>query len=98
MDSNTVNSGPQKRLTLADTSAVACSQCGFDQFMANFKIRKLSRFITGEAEDSYQPIEVMNCIQCGSILYEVLPTQLQALFLKDAQSSKQPVSKDETKA
>ena len=73
---------------LADTEPVKCA-CGFGQFMVNYMMRRVSPILTGEPLPRYMPIQVMNCLQCGKILYEALDPQLQALLLMEIKAERQ---------
>lgn len=81
------------RITMADSQAVECSNCGFDRFMPTYKMRRFSKVLTGESEDSYANIQVMACVNCGQPNYSALPVAVQALFLKELQEED-----DETEA
>lgn len=39
--------------------------------------KKLSRLVTGQAQDSIIPIEMYLCTQCGKALQELLPLELR---------------------
>jgi hypothetical protein len=65
-----------KMIPLEQTSEVRC-ECGGSTFSPAIKIRKISRLITGEAQDTIQPVEVFLCIECGEPLEEFLPEALK---------------------
>ena len=66
-----------KMIPLEQTSAVKC-KCGGETFSPAIKLRRISRLITGAAEDAMQPIEVFLCIDCGEPLDELLPEGLKS--------------------
>ena len=70
-----------KMIPLEQTSAVKC-ECGGETFSPAIKLRRISRLVTGAAEDALQPIEVFLCIECGEPLQEFLPEALKNKKLK----------------
>jgi len=84
---------PPKQITLADTTAVLCPHCEGDQFMETVMLRKVSRILTGDASDSYQHVEVLNCVKCGKMLLETLHPQIQALLLKEIKDAEDGIEK-----
>jgi hypothetical protein len=65
-----------KGITLEHTSEVRCN-CGGDTFSPAIKLRKVSRLVTGQPNDSLLPIDVFLCVDCGQVLEELLPEQLK---------------------
>lgn len=63
-------------MNLNDARDMVC-ECGNKMFMPGFRFKKISRLITGQAQDSIIPIETYLCTQCGKALQELLPTELR---------------------
>ena len=63
-------------INLTDARDMDC-ECGNKIFMPGFRFKKLSRLVTGQAQDSIIPIEVYLCTSCGKALQELLPTELR---------------------
>jgi hypothetical protein len=45
--------------------------------MPGFRFKKMSKLITGQAQDAIIPIEMYLCTQCGKALQELLPLELR---------------------
>lgn len=67
---------PALKFTMNDAKDILC-ECGNHTFMPAFRFKKISKLLTGQAEDSKFPIEVFLCVQCGKPLTEMLPKELQ---------------------
>jgi hypothetical protein len=63
-------------MNLNDARNMDC-ECGNNTFMPGFRFKKMSKLITGQAQDAIIPIEVYLCTQCGKSLQELLPTELR---------------------
>ncbi len=63
-------------INLNDARDMEC-ECGNKVFMTGFRFKKLSRLVTGQAQDSIIPIEMYLCTQCGKALKELLPLELR---------------------
>ncbi len=63
-------------INLNDARDMEC-ECGNKVFMSGFRFKKLSRLVTGQAQDSVIPIETYLCTQCGKALQELLPLELR---------------------
>ena len=50
-----------------NTIAITCDECGSDKFRPIFFLRKVSRFITGEADDRIIPIDTLACLKCDHV-------------------------------
>lgn len=57
----------------SDTQPVVCEECGSDKFIPIFFLRKISKFITGEAEDSVMPIDSLACLFCNHVNKQFKP-------------------------
>jgi uncharacterized Zn finger protein len=62
---NQVN--PQLNINLADAPYIECEQCQHNIFEERIMIKKVSKFMTGNQQDSIVPIPVIACAKCGNI-------------------------------
>ena len=62
--------------SLNDARDMNCD-CGGNTFMPGFRFKKMSKLITGQAQDAIIPIEMYLCTQCGKALQELLPLELR---------------------
>jgi hypothetical protein len=63
-------------MNLNDARDMEC-ECGNKTFMPAFRFKKMSKLITGQAQDAIIPIELYLCTQCGESLQELLPLELR---------------------
>jgi hypothetical protein len=63
-------------VSLNDARDMDC-ECGNKTFMPGYRFKKLSKIMTGQAQDSIIPIELYLCTQCGKALQELLPLELR---------------------
>lgn len=63
-------------MNLNDARDMEC-ECGNKTFMPAFRFKKMSKLITGQAQDAIIPIEMYLCTQCGEALQELLPLELR---------------------
>ena len=63
-------------VSLNDARDMVC-ECGNQTFMPGYRFKKLSKIMTGNAQDSIIPIEMYLCTQCGKALQELLPLELR---------------------
>lgn len=70
----------QLKLGLAQTSGHKCPQCGSAFFEQSLLLRKVSKFLSGTADDAYIPISVINCKQCGLLAKEALDPQIRSIL------------------
>jgi hypothetical protein len=63
-------------MNLNDARDMNCD-CGNNTFMPGFRFKKMSKLITGQAQDAIIPIEMYLCTQCGEALQELLPLELR---------------------
>ena len=63
-------------VSLNDARDMVC-ECGNKTFMPGYRFKKLSKIMTGNAQDSIIPIEMYLCTQCGKALQELLPLELR---------------------
>lgn len=55
---------PQRSVTLDQTEAILCENCGHDVFSEGTYLRKVSRFLTGSDKDSLIPSPTFYCAKC----------------------------------
>ena len=67
---------PPMNISLNDGRDIAC-ECGNLIFMPGVRVKKFSRLLTGEAEDSMLPIQLYLCTACGKPLQELMPEELR---------------------
>lgn len=60
-------SGPQMKVNLENSTAIVCEACGNDTFTEAFYIRKISKLLTGSAEDLIAPVPTFACLKCNTI-------------------------------
>ena len=58
---------PKLNINLADAPYMECESCQHTVFEEKMMIKKVSRFITGGAQDSIVPVPVISCAKCGNI-------------------------------
>jgi hypothetical protein len=63
-------------VSLNDARDMNC-ECGNNTFMPGFRFKKMSKLVTGQAQDAIIPIEMYLCTQCGKALQELLPLELR---------------------
>lgn len=52
---------------LADAPYLECENCGSNVFHERIMIKKISKFMTGGAQDSIVPLPVIACASCNHI-------------------------------
>ena len=60
-------------VALKDTTAIACEECQNEVFQEGVLLRKVSRFVTGTAQDALMPIPVFSCAKCGHVNADFMP-------------------------
>lgn len=58
---------PQLNITVDKTTQIVCEHCESDTFTEGLFLRKASKFITGQAQDSVIPVPTFICAQCGKV-------------------------------
>lgn len=67
----------QINLSLDKTTEIKCDSCENNVFIGGFLLRKASKFITGQPQDSLIPIQIMICSKCGSVNEDMIPLELR---------------------
>lgn len=63
-------------IDLKKTTGVTCDECGAPTFQEGLMLRKVSRFLTGEAQDGVIPIPTFICTKCGHVNKDFYPKDL----------------------
>ncbi len=63
-------------IDLKKTTGVSCDECGNESFQEALLLRKVSRFLTGDAQDGVIPIPTFVCSKCGHINKDFYPKEL----------------------
>lgn len=58
---------PQMNITVDKTTEVVCENCGSNTFTEGMFLRKASKFLTGQPQDSIIPVPTFICAQCGKV-------------------------------
>lgn len=66
-------------ISLDQTTAVECDECGGIHFQQALHIRKASGLLTGTGQTSYIPIPLFSCLNCNHINVEFLPKEIKNL-------------------
>ena len=69
-DDRAGNGQPKQAVTpdmLKSAEIVKCEECECEVFSEKMIIRKVSKFITGSAQDSIAPMPVIACASCNHI-------------------------------
>lgn len=73
-----MNQPPQQpQIDITKAKDLLCPNCDHDIFLPAMKFRKLSKLLAGTQKDAIIPIEVYCCANCGEIIDELLPHELQ---------------------
>lgn len=64
---------PNTQIDISKTTGVTCSECGGIFFDQTTLLRRISRFLTGEPQDTVSPVPVLVCRDCNSPLKEFFP-------------------------
>ncbi len=60
-------------IDIKKTEEVKCSDCNNTTFVQAFLMRKLSAFLSPTGKETYIPIQVFACKNCGNINEEFMP-------------------------
>jgi hypothetical protein len=64
-------------ISLDQTTAVVCENCGSSSFQEAFHLRKVSALLTGTGQPGIYPIPVFICTNCSHVNDEFLPKELK---------------------
>jgi DNA-directed RNA polymerase subunit RPC12/RpoP len=65
-------------IDIKKTTGVVCDECGHDVFNQGILLRKVSRFLSGDAQDGIMPIGTFYCAKCGHANAEFYPPELKS--------------------
>ena len=68
---------PGMKVGLEQSTAMICKKCGGDIFLEGSKFRVISKLLVGTQQDAIIPVPCFLCGNCGDVLQELLPKQLQ---------------------
>jgi uncharacterized Zn finger protein len=63
-------------INLEDTTEITCDECGNEVFNAGLLLRKVSRFLSGDAQDGMAPVQTFYCVKCGHVNNDFYPPEL----------------------
>ena len=66
----------QLKVSLDKTVPTTCEECGSQAFQEAVMLRKVSKFLTGDAQDGVLPIATFVCAKCGHVNAEFMPKEL----------------------
>ena len=87
--SQQTNSMGQPQIDLGKSKPLLCEHCGYDTFVTGGKFRRISKLLTGTAQDVIVPIDVFLCGNCGEISQELMAPELKALEQLDKQRAEE---------
>lgn len=67
----------QLKVSLDKTLAIVCEECGSQAFQEAMMLRKVSKFLTGDAQDGVLPIATFVCVKCGHVNDDFMPKELK---------------------
>ena len=67
----------QLKVSLDKTLPLICEKCASQAFQEAVMLRKVSKFLTGDAQDGILPIATFVCAKCGHINEDFLPKELK---------------------
>jgi len=67
----------QLNISLDKTTGISCDKCQNEVFQEVLLLRKVSRFLTGQAQDGVIPVSVFACTKCSHVNNEFLPAPLR---------------------
>lgn len=59
------------------STGLKCKECGGFFFEPAILLRKLSKFVTGQTQDTIFPVQAFRCMDCQSPLLEMFPDGMQ---------------------
>lgn len=63
-------------VSLDKTVGIKCESCDNETFQEALLLRKVSKFLTGQAQDGVLPIPTFVCSKCGHVNEEFYPKEL----------------------
>jgi len=72
-----MNKPQNLNISLDQSSAVICNECGHLYMKEVLHLRKVSGILTGTGQPSYIPIPLFACDKCGHVNEEFLPVEIR---------------------
>ena len=73
-----INPTQQPKIDLSKATELKCQDCSGTVFIPGTKFLKISKLLTGTAQDALIPVEIYLCGDCGEINQELLPNELKS--------------------
>jgi uncharacterized Zn finger protein len=70
---NTAQGQPSVQINPLEQPSLKCSNCGGIFFKQSIILKKISKLLTGNAQDGLYPIGITRCDDCGEVVKESLP-------------------------
>jgi uncharacterized Zn finger protein len=67
MNQNETGGASPLNFNLKDAPYLECESCGHTIFEEKMMIKKISKFLSGAAQDSIVPVPVICCSKCGHV-------------------------------
>jgi 5-methylcytosine-specific restriction endonuclease McrA len=71
------NQQAQPKIDLSQAKDMNCIHCNNSYFIQAVMVKKISRFVTGTANDAVLPVDVLLCGNCGKPFEELLPKEFR---------------------
>ena len=78
-NSNPTQGQQTQQIDLSTSKPIVCEECGYNTFIPATRMRRISKLLTGAAQDMIIPIEVFLCGNCGEINKALYPKELDLL-------------------
>ncbi len=72
-----------------------CGQCDGIIFKQSLILKKINKLAIGAVQDAIVPIQVFRCEECGAIIPDLLPIELQRELFSDAEDNKEESTETE---
>lgn len=64
------------QIKLSQTEPIVCEKCQNQVFFPGVMLRKVSKFISPNGQDSLIPMQVFACSKCGHVNQDFLPLEM----------------------
>lgn len=61
----------QININLKDADDLECENCGCIYFTQVYRVKKISALFSPTGQETFAPLQMMKCIQCGEIIDEL---------------------------
>jgi hypothetical protein len=86
----------QPKIDLSQAQDLNCVHCGGEYFISAVMVKKISKFVTGTANDAVLPVDVLLCGNCGKPLEDLLPKEFRKHTTSSEPQSEQEEPKQES--